>query len=154
MDAEQEEYSEEEINVGVSCNSEECQDIGQKTMVCLFFPLFYYSEKVAKLTPSFWFLGNGCRTSGVFRGREKRWRFLQLRGVPGYWTKNNGMSLFSNLLLFRKGRLITLSFWFLGNGCRTSGVFRGREKHWRFLRLRGVPRYWTKHNGMSLFSTF
>ena len=40
MDAEQEEYSEEENNVGVSCNSEECQDIGQKTMVCLFFSTF------------------------------------------------------------------------------------------------------------------
>ena len=106
MDAEQEEYSEEENNVGVSCNSEECQDIGQKTMVCLFFPLFYYSEKVAKLTPSFWFLGNGCRTRGVFRGREKRWRFLQLRGMPGYWTKDNGMSLFSSFLLSRKGSQI------------------------------------------------
>ena len=118
-----------------------------------FFSAFLLFKKV-RLTPSFWFLGNGYRTSGVFRGREKRWRFLQLRGVPGYWTKNNGMSLFSTLLLFRKGKLITLSFWFLGNGCRTSGVFRGREKRWRFLRLRGVPRYWTKDNGMSLFSTF
>ena len=103
MDAEQEEYSEEEKNVGVSCNSEECQDIGQKTMVCLCFLLFYSSEKVARLTPSFWFLGNRCRTRGVFRGREQRWRFLQLPGVPGYWTKNNGMSLFSTFLLFRKG---------------------------------------------------
>ena len=103
MDVEQEEYSEEEKNVGVSCNSEECQDIGQKTMVCLFFLLLYYSEKVARLTPSFWFLGNGCRTRGVFRGREQRWRFLQLRGVPGHWSKNNGMSFFSTFLLFRKG---------------------------------------------------
>ena len=102
MDAEQEEYFDEENNVGVSCSSEECQDIGQKTMVCLFFPLFYYSEKVAKLTPSFWFLGNGCRTRGVFRGRERRWGLLQLRGVPGYCTKNNGMSLFSTFLLYRK----------------------------------------------------
>ena len=152
MDAEQEEYSEEEKNVDVSCNSEECQDIGQKTMVCLCFLLFNSPGKVARLTP-FWFLGNGCRTSGVFRGREKRWRFLQLRGVPGYWTKNNGMSLFSTLLLFRKGRLITLSFWCLGNGSRTRGVFRGREKRWRFLQLRGVPGYWTKNNGMSFFST-
>ena len=121
MDAEQEEYSEEEKDVGVSCNSEECQDIEQKTTVCLCFLLFYSSEKVARLnngmsffsafllfkkgrlTPSFWFLGNGCRTRGVFRGREKRWRFLQLRGVPGYWTKNNGMSLFSSFQLSRKG---------------------------------------------------
>ena len=103
MDAEQEEYSKEEKDVEVSCNSEECQDIEQKTTVCLCFLLFYSSEKVARLTPSFWFLGNGCRTRGVFRGREKRWRFLQLRGVPGYWTKNNGMSLFSTFLLFRKG---------------------------------------------------
>ena len=46
MEAEQEEYSEEEKNVGVSCNSGECQDIGQKTMVCLFFLLFYSSEEV------------------------------------------------------------------------------------------------------------
>ena len=153
MDAEQEECSEEDKNVGDSCNSKECHDIGQNTMVCLFFFAFLLFKK-GRLTPSFWFLGNGYRTSGVFRGREKRWRFLQLRGVPGYWTKNNGMSLFSTLLLFRKGKLITLSFWFLGNGCRTSGVFRGREKRWRFLRLRGVPRYWTKDNGMSLFSTF
>ena len=102
MDAEQEEYSEEENNVDVSCNSEECQDIGQKTMVCLCFLLFFSSEKLARFTPSFWFLGNGCRTRSVFRGREKRWRFLQLRGVPGYWTKDNGMSLFSTFLLFRK----------------------------------------------------
>ena len=121
-------------------------------MVCLCFLLFNSPGKVARLTP-FWFLGNGCRTSGVFRGREKHWRFLQLRGVPGYWTKNNGMSLFSTLLLFRKGRLITLSFWCLGNGSRTRGVFQGREKRWRFLQLRGVPGYWTKNNGMSLFST-
>ena len=106
MDVEQEEYSEDEKNVGVSCNSEECQDIGQKTMVCLSFLLFYYSEKVARLTPSFWFLGNGCRTRGVFRGREQRWCFLQLRGVPGYWSKNNGMSLFSTFLLSRKGSQI------------------------------------------------
>ena len=106
MDVEQEEYSEDEKNVGVSCNSEECQDIGQKTMVCLSFLLFYYSEKVARLTPPFWFLGNGCRTRGVFRGREQRWRFLQLRGVPGYWSKNNGMSLFSTFLLSRKGSQI------------------------------------------------
>ena len=210
MDAVQEEYSEEEKNVDVSCNSEECQDIGQKTIVCLcfllffspgkvgrltpfwflgngcrtrgvfrgrerswgllqlrgvpgyctkntgmsFFLLFYSTEKVARLTPSFWFLGNGCRTRGVFREREEHWRFLQLRRVPGYWTKDNGMSLFSNFLLFRKGRLITSSFWFLGNGCRTSGVFRGRERRWRFMQLRGVPGYWTKNNGMSLFSTF
>ena len=103
MDAEQEEYSEGEKDVGVSCNSEECQDIEQKTTVCLCFLLFYSSEKVARLTPSFWFLGNGCRTRGVFRGREQRWRFLQLRGVPGYWSKNNGMSFFSTFLLFRKG---------------------------------------------------
>ena len=102
MDAEQEKYSEEEKDVGVSCNSEECQDIEQKTTVCLCFLLFYSSEKVAGLTPFFWFLGNGCRTRGVFRGREQRWRFLQLRGVPGYWTKDNGMSLFSTFLLFRK----------------------------------------------------
>ena len=102
MDAEQEEYSEEEKDVGVSCNSEECQDIARKTMVCLCFLLFYSTEKLARLTPSFWFLGNGCRTRGVFRGREQRWRFLQLRGVPGYWTKDNGMSLFSTFLLFRK----------------------------------------------------
>ena len=106
MDAEQEEYSEDEKDVGVSCNSEECQDIAQKTMVCLCFLLFYSTEKLARLTPSFWFLGNGCRTRGVFRGREKRWRFLQLRGVPGYWTKNNGMSLFSTFLLSRKGSQI------------------------------------------------
>ena len=103
MDAEQEEYSEEEKNVDVSCNSEECQDIEQKTTVCLCFLVFYSSEKVARLTPSFWFLGNGCRTRGVFRGGERRWGLLQLRGVPGYWTKNNGMSLFSSFLLFRKG---------------------------------------------------
>ena len=43
---EQEEYSEEDKNVGISCNSEECHDIGQKTMVCLFFLLFYSSKKV------------------------------------------------------------------------------------------------------------
>ena len=49
MDAEQEEYSEEEKDVGVSCNSEECQDIEQKTTVCLCFLLFYSSEKVAGL---------------------------------------------------------------------------------------------------------
>ena len=152
MDAEQEEYSEEEKNVDVSCNCEECQDIGQKTMVCLCFLLFFSPGKVARLTP-FWFLGNGCRTRGVFRGRERRWGLLQLRGVPGYCTKNNGISLFSTFLLYRKGRL-TPSFWFLGNGCRTRGVFRGREQRWRFLQLRGVPGYWTKDNGMSLFSTF
>ena len=105
MDAEQKEYSEEEKNVGVSCNPEECQDIAQKTTVCLCFLLFYSTEKVARLTPSFWFLGNGCRTRGVFRGREEHWRFLQLRGVPGYWTEDNSMSLFSNFILFRKGRL-------------------------------------------------
>ena len=102
MDAEQEEYSEEEKDVGVSCNSEECQDIEQKTMVCLCFLLFYSTEKLARLTP-FWFLGNGCGTRGVFRERERRWGLLQLRGVPGYCTKNNGMSLFSTLLLYRKG---------------------------------------------------
>ena len=102
MDEEQEEYFEEEKDVGVSCNSEECQDIAQKTMVCLCFLLFYSTEKLARLTPSFWFLGNGCRTRGVFRGRDQCWRFLQLRGVPGYWTKNNGMSLFSTFLLYRK----------------------------------------------------
>ena len=84
MDAEQEEYSEEEKDVGASCNSKECQDIEQKTTVCLCFLLFYSTEKVARLTPSFWLLGNGCRTRGVFRGREEHWRFLQLRGVPGY----------------------------------------------------------------------
>ena len=94
MDAEQEEYSEEEKNGGVSCNSEECEDIGQKTMVYLCFLLLLF-RKGRLITLSFWFLGNGCRTRGVFRGREKHWRFLQLRGVPGYWTKNNGMSLFS-----------------------------------------------------------
>ena len=43
---EQKEYSEEEKNVGISCNSEQCHDIGQKTMVCLFFLLFYSSKKV------------------------------------------------------------------------------------------------------------
>ena len=102
MDAEQEEYFEEEKDVGVSYNSEECQDIEQKTTVCLCFLLFYSSEKVARLTPFFWFLGKGCRTRGVFRGREQRWRFLQLWGVPGYWTKDSGMSLFSTFLLFRK----------------------------------------------------
>ena len=101
MDAEQEEYSEEEKNVDVSCNSEECQDIGQKTMVCLCFLLFFSPGKVARLTP-FWSLGNGCRTRGEFRGRERRWGLLQLRGVPGYCTKNNGMSLFSTFLLYRK----------------------------------------------------
>ena len=103
MDAEQEVYSEEEKNVGVSCNSEECQDIGQKTMVCLCFLLFFSSEKLARLTPSFWFLGNGCRTRGILRGKEEWWSFLQLRGVPGHWSKNNGMSFFSTFLLFRKG---------------------------------------------------
>ena len=46
MDTEQAEYSEEEKNVGVSCNSEECRDIGQKKMVCPCFLLFYSSEKV------------------------------------------------------------------------------------------------------------
>ena len=101
MDAEQEEYSEEEKNVDVSCNCEECQDIGQKTMVCLCFLLFFSPGKVARLT-LFWFLGNGCRTRGEFRGRERRWGLLQLRGVPGYCTKNNGMSLFSTFLLYRK----------------------------------------------------
>ena len=152
MDAEQEEYSEEEKNIDVSCNSEECHDIGQKIRVCLCFLLFFSPGKVARLTP-FWFLGNGCRTRGVFRGRERRWGVLQLGGVPGYCTKNNGMSLFSTFLLYRKGRL-TPSFWFLGNGGRTRGVFRGRDQCWRFLQLRGVPGYWTKDNGMSLFSTF
>ena len=68
----------------------------------VFFSTFLLFSK-GRLTPSFWFLGNGCRTRGVFRGREQRWRFLQLRGVPGYWTKNNGMSFFSTFLLFRKG---------------------------------------------------
>ena len=68
----------------------------------VFFSAFLLFKK-GRLTPSFWFLGNGCRTRGVFRGREKRWRFLQLRGVPGYWTKNNGMSLFSSFQLSRKG---------------------------------------------------
>ena len=68
----------------------------------VFFSTFLLFRK-GRLTPSFWFLGNGCRTRGVFRGREQRWRFLQLRGVPGYWTKNNGMSFFSTFLLFRKG---------------------------------------------------
>ena len=101
MDAEQEDYSEEEKNLDVSCNSEECHDIGQKTMVCLCFLIFFSPGKVARLTP-FWFLGNGCRTRGVFRGRERRWGLLQLRGVPGYCTKNNGMSLFSTFLLYRK----------------------------------------------------
>ena len=153
MDAEQEEYFEEENNVGFSCNSEECQDIGQKTMVCLCFLLFFSSEKVARLTPSFWFLENRCRTRGIFRGKEERWGLLQLRGVPGHWSKNNGMSFFSTFVLFREGRL-TSSFWFLGNGCRTRGVFRGRERRSRFLQLRGVPGYWSKNNGMSLFSTF
>ena len=154
MDAEQEEYSEDEKDVGVSCNSEECQDIAQKTMVCLCFLLFYSTEKLARLTPSFWFLGNGCRTRGVFRGREQRWRFLQLRGVPGYWTKDNGMSLFSTFLLFRKVGELNPSFWFLGNGCRTRGILRGKEECWRILQLRGVPGHWSKNNGMSLFSTF
>ena len=101
MDAEQEEYFEEEKNVDVSCNSEECQDIGKKTMVCLCFLLFFSPGKVARLTP-FWFLENGCRTREVFQGGERRWGLLQLRGVPGYWTKNNGMSLFSTFLLYRK----------------------------------------------------
>ena len=101
MDAEQEEYSEEEKNIDVSCNSEECHDIGQKTMVCLCFLLFFSPGKVARLT-TLWFSGNGCRTRGVFRGRERRWGLLQLRGVPGYCTKNNGMSLFSTFLLYRK----------------------------------------------------
>ena len=101
MDAEQEEYSEEEKNADVSCNTQECQDIGQKTMVCLCFLLFFSPGKVARLT-NFWFLGNGCRTRGVFRGRERRWGLLQPQGVPGYCTKNNGMSLFSTLLLYRK----------------------------------------------------
>ena len=140
MDAEQEEYFEEEKDVGVSCNSEECQDITQKTMVCLCFLLFYSTEKFARLTPSIWFLGNGCRRRGVFRGRDQCWRFLQLRGVPGYWTKDNGMSLFSTFVLFREGRL-TSSFWFLGNGCRTRGVFGGRERSWCLLQLPGVCGY-------------
>ena len=117
----------------------------------LFSTFLLYRK--GRLTPSFWFLGNGGRTRGVFRGRERRWGVLQLRGVPGYCTKNNGMSLFSTFLLYRKGRL-TPSFWFLGNGGRTRGVFRGRDQCWRFLQLRGVPGYWTKDNGMSLFSTF
>ena len=108
--------------------------------------------RIGRLTPSFWFLGNGCRTRGVFRTREKRWRFLQLRGVRGYWTKDNGISFFSTFLLFRKGRL-TPYFWLLGNGCRTRGVFRGREERWCFLQLRGVPGHWSKNNGMSFFST-
>ena len=68
----------------------------------VFFSTFLLFSK-GRLTPSFWFLGNGCRTRGVFRRREQRWRFLQLRGVPGYWTKNNGVSFFSTFLLFRKG---------------------------------------------------
>ena len=101
MDAEQEEYSEEEKNIEVSCNSEECHDIGQKTMVCLCFLLFFSPGKVARLT-AFWFLGNGCRTRGVFRGRERCWGLLQLRGVPGYCTKNNGMSLFSTFFTLQK----------------------------------------------------
>ena len=46
MDAEEEEYSEEDKNVGISCNSKECHDIGQNTMVCVFFLLFYSSKKV------------------------------------------------------------------------------------------------------------
>ena len=153
MDAEQEEYSEVKKNVGVSCNSEECQDIGQKTMVCLSFLLFFSSEKVARLTPSFWFVANVCWTRGVFRGTEKCLCFLQLRGMPGYWTKNNGMSSFSTFVLFREGRL-TSSFWFLGNGCRTRGVFWGRERRWRLLQLPGVWGYWSKQTGMFMCSIF
>ena len=105
----------------------------------VFFSNFLLFRK-GRLTPSFWFLGNGCRTRGEFRGREKRWRFLQLRGVPGYWSKNNGMSLFSTFLLSRKGSQINF-FWFLENGCRTRGVFRGGESRWGLLQLRGVPGY-------------
>ena len=73
--------------------------------------------------------------------------------MRGYWTKKQWYVFFSTFLLFRKGRL-TPSFWFLGNGCRTRGVFRGRERRWGLLQLRGVPGYCTKNNGMSLFSTF
>ena len=94
----------------------------KKQWYVFVFYFFYSTEKLARLTPSIWFLGNGCRRRGVFRGRDQCWRFLQLRGVPGYWTKDNGMSLFSTFVLFREGRL-TASFWFLGNGCRTTGVF-------------------------------
>ena len=53
MDAEQEEYSEEENNVGVSCNSEGCQDIGQKTMVCLFFSTFLLFRKGGEVNSFF-----------------------------------------------------------------------------------------------------
>ena len=66
------------------------------------FSTFLLSRKGSQIN-FFWFLGNGCRTRGVFRGRERRWGLLQLRGVPGYCTKNNGMSLFFTLLLYRKG---------------------------------------------------
>ena len=66
------------------------------------FSTFLLSRKGSQIN-FFWFLENGCRTRGVFRGGERRWGLLQLRGVPGYWTKNNSMSLFSTFLLFRKG---------------------------------------------------
>ena len=116
-----------------------------------FFSAFLLFKK-GRLTSSFWFLGNGGRTRGVFRGRQERWHFMQLWGVPGYWTKNNGMSLFSSF--FSPGKVARLTpFWFLGNGCRTRGVFRGRERRWGLLQLRGVPGYCTKNNGVSLFST-
>ena len=137
MDAEQEEYSEEENNVGVSFNSEECQDIGRKTMVCLCFLLFFSSEKLARLTPSFWFLGNGCRTRGVFRGREQRWRFLQLRGVPGYWSKNNGMSFFSTFLLFRKGGEVN-SFLLVSSECMLNK--RSIPRNRKMLAFPATPR--------------
>ena len=46
MEAEQEEYSEQEKNVGVSSNSQECGDIGQSIQVrlCALY-LFAFQER-------------------------------------------------------------------------------------------------------------
>ena len=44
IETKQAEYFEQQKNMSISCNSEECEDIGQKTMVWFFFLLFFSSE--------------------------------------------------------------------------------------------------------------
>lgn len=41
IDTKQAEYFEQQKNISISCNSEECEEIGQKTMIRLFF---YFSS--------------------------------------------------------------------------------------------------------------
>ena len=50
MDAEQQEYSEEEKDVGVSCNSQECEDISQSRQVCLC-ALYLFTFGKGRLNP-------------------------------------------------------------------------------------------------------